>query len=86
MFVLYLCNSTSRSQEEGPFVCPHRVPPFCCPQRIYMFKLVNACYVSMLFVVTKCVVLAAIGTLEVRILVYFFVRNEFHPSAIYVCP
>ena len=59
-----------------------------------MFVLVYACYVFMLVVVTKCVVkesdvvLAAIVALEVRMLVCFSVRNEFHPTAsvIYVFP
>ena len=32
------------------------------------------------------VVLAARTALEVSMLVCFYVRNEFHPSAIYVCP
>ena len=53
-----LWHSSSRSQEDGLFVCPHRISPFCyvCLQRVYMFKLVNASYVSLLVVVTKCIV------------------------------
>ena len=55
-----------------------------------MFKKVNVCYVSMIVVTTKNiaedsdVVLAAIATLEVRMLVYFSVHNEFHHFAMSV--
>ena len=52
---------------------------------------VNVCYAFMLVVVIKGakksfdVVLAAIAALEIRMLVYLSIRNEFKPFAISVC-